>query len=166
MSAVIRSVLSPLIKLWLRSQVDSSQTLEIEIKGADGQILKGVIPSAKVAATGVVYQGLHLTDLCLTASKIHLNTPQVLRREPLKLLEPILVSLELNLTPTDLKHCLRAAILQDAFGTIFLSTADNQAMLKILHQILAKLGDQFKLEDLSIINGNYHCKGVFMVRAT
>jgi len=117
MSAVIRSVLSPLIKIWLRSQVESIHTLEIEIAGRDGQILKGLSPSAKVMATGVVYQGLHLSDLCLTASEIHLNTPQVLRGEALKLLQPIQVNLELNLTPSDLKHCLDASLLTEALGT-------------------------------------------------
>jgi len=174
MSAVIRSVLSPLIKIWLRSQVESIHTLEIEIAGRDGQILKGLIPSAKVAATGVIYQGIHLSDLCLTASEIHLNTPQVLRREPLKLLQPIQVNLELNLTPIDLKHCLEASLVTEAIGTEFLADSldssldfsNDRQILATLTQILTKLGDEFKLEELSIINGNCQCKGIFTIGAT
>jgi len=174
MSSVIRSVLSPLmlplIKIWLRSQVESLDTLEIEIKGRDGQILKGLIPSAKVMATGVVYQGLHLSDLCLTASEIHLNTPQVLRGEALKLLQPIQVNLELNLTPSDLKHCLDASLLTEALGTFEnpmpAQDADDRTIMANLHQILQRLGDEFKLEDLSITNGHCHCKGIFTVNAT
>jgi hypothetical protein len=173
MSSVIRSVLSPLmlplIKIWLRSQVESLDTLEIEIKGRDGQILKGLIPSAKVMATGVVYQGLHLSDLCLTASEIHLNTPQVLRGEALKLLQPIQVNLELNLTPSDLKHCLDASLLTEALGTFenpMLEQQDDRTIMASLNQILQKLGDEFKLEDLAITDGYCHCKGIFTVNAT
>jgi LmeA-like phospholipid-binding len=170
MSAVIRSVLSPLINIWLRSQVESIQTLEIEIAGRDGQILKGLIPSARVVATGVIYQGLHLSDLCLTASEINLNTPQVLRREPLKLLQPIQVNLELNLTPTAIVCCLESSLVKEAISTTFskdfLDMSDDRHVLAILTQILTKLGDEFKLEELSIVNGNFHCKGIFRIEAT
>ncbi len=169
MSAVIRSVLSPLIKLWLRSQVESIQTLEIEVTGRDGQILKGLIPSAKVIASDVVYQGLHLTNLSLTASQIHLNTPQVLRREPLKLLEPIQVDLELDLAPDDLKYCLGSVLVRSAVGMNLLDRnqlEDDQYILFTLTQILTKLGDEFKLKDLSVNNGYCHCEGIFIVNAT
>jgi len=174
MSSVIRSVLSPLmlplIKIWLRSQVESLDTLEIEIKGRDGQILKGLIPSATVMASGVIYQGLHLSDLCLTASEIYLNTPQVLRGEALKLLQPIQVNLELNLTPSDLKYCLQSTLLTTAIGTSFENTippqADDRTIMTSLQQILQKLGDEFRLEDLSITDGHCHCKGIFTVNAT
>lgn len=173
MSSIIRSVLSPLVKLWLRSQAEAIDTLEIEITGRDGQILKGLIPSAKVMATNVIYQGLHLSDLCLTASEIRLNMPEVLRKEPLKLLQPIFVNLELNLTPTDLQHCLGASLLTEAVGQTFehirqIETTEtgDQDILTSLKQILGKLGDEFKLEHLSITNGHCHCKGVFMVNVT
>jgi hypothetical protein len=166
MSAVIRSVLTPLIKLWLRSQVESVKSLEVAITGSDREILQGLIPSAKVAATGVVYQGLHLSNLALTSSQIYLNTPQVLKREALKLLEPIQVNLELQLTPTDLKHCLQASLLEEALGKNFTGITEDQEILASLTEILKKLGDEFKLNDLSIINGHCHCEGIFMVRAT
>lgn len=166
MSAVIRSVLTPLIKLWLRSQVESVKSLEVAITGSDREILQGLIPSAKVAATSVVYQGLHLSNLALTSSQIYLNTPQVLKREALKLLEPIQVNLELQLTPTDLKHCLQASLLEEALGKNFTGITEDQEILASLTEILKKLGDEFKLKDLSIINGHCHCEGIFMVRAT
>ncbi|AFY72657.1 Protein of unknown function (DUF2993) [Synechococcus sp. PCC 7502] len=166
MSAVIRSVLSPLIKLWLRSQVEAVHSLDIEIGGKDGEILKGFIPSAKVAATGVVYQGLHLSNLSLTSSQIHLNTPQVLRREALKLLEPIQVNLELQLTPNDLQHCLEASLFTEAVGRNFIAITEDADILASLTEILKKLGDEFKLNDLSIVNGSCYCQGIFTVRAT
>jgi hypothetical protein len=178
MSSIIRSVLSPLVKLWLRSQTEAIDTLEIEITGRDGQILKGLIPTAKVMATGVIYQGLHLSNLCLTASEIRLNMPEILRKEPLKLLQPIYVNLELNLTPSDLNHCLRASLLTDAVlidagGGSFehiqhrgTTETDDQDTLASLKQILEHLGDEFKLEHLAITDGHCHCKGVFMVNAS
>jgi hypothetical protein len=173
MSSIIRSVLSPLVKLWLRSQAEAIDTLEIEITGRDGQILKGLIPSAKVMATDVIYQGLYLSDLCLTASEIRLNIPEVLRKEPLKLLQPIYVNLELNLTPTDLQRCLGASLLEEAMGEPIRSIETNETtettdrdILTGLKQILEKLGDEFKLEHLSINDGHCHCKGMFRVSAT
>lgn len=85
MSAIIRSVLSPVLKFWLRSQVEMVQDLEISIDGADGQILKGNIPQAQVSGQGIIYQGLYLTKLNLVATDIHLNIPQILKGQTLKL---------------------------------------------------------------------------------
>ncbi len=176
MSSVIRAVVSPLIKLWLRSQVESIDTLEIEVNGRDGQILKGLIPSAKVVATDVVYQDLRFSNLVLTASEINLNTPQILRREPVKLLQPIYVTLELNLTPSDLKHCLGSNLLKEALkeavGESFFSSnlisdlGNDQVVLASLQLLLAKLGDEFALKKLTVNDGHCHCQGVFIVRAT
>lgn len=163
MSAIIRSVLTPLIKLWLRSQVEAVANLDVEIAGKDGEILQGFIPSAKIKATGVIYQGLHLSNLALTSSQIHLNTPQVLKRESLKLLAPIQVHLDLQLTPQDLNHCLKASLLTTAMGR----NLDNSANIpEVLEQILEQLGEEFQVQNLCYQNGLWQCQGLFTVRAT
>jgi hypothetical protein len=57
MSAV-SSVLIPIIKLWLRSQVEHIETIEIAIAGKSRQILSGDIPKATVFGVGAKYKGI------------------------------------------------------------------------------------------------------------
>ncbi len=166
MSAVIRSVVSPLLKLWLRSQVESLQSLEVKIEGADRQILQGHMPKASVSGIGVVYEQLHLSSVCLTATEIHLNLPQALKRQPLKLLEPIQVYLDVTLEAADLILCLSAPILKQAIGDQVIDLSSDANTVSSLELILQKLGDEFKLQKLAVNDGKCYCQGIFEIKAT
>ena len=166
MSAILRSVLTPLIKLWLRSQVESVNILQLQITGKDGEILKGLIPSAAITATGVIYQGLHLSSLALTSSQICLNAPQIIQNQPLRLLEPIQVSLDLKLTPQDLKQCFETALITNALGRKYEHWQNKAETLMVLQELVAKLGDEFHLQQLSYKDDLWQCQGVCTVRAT
>lgn len=113
-SRIISKVLSPAVRLWLRSQVEQVSNLEVKISGSDRSLLAGQIERISISATRAVYQGLHLSQLTLVGHNIWINLAQVLRGKPLRLLEPVSVSGELLLQESDLNISLRSPLLADA----------------------------------------------------
>ncbi|MDJ1174051.1 LmeA family phospholipid-binding protein [Roseofilum capinflatum] len=103
---LISRVLSPALQLWLRSQAEEIHDLHLRIDAGDRQILSGLIPHVAVQASQAIYQGLHLSQLQLEADTIRTNLPQVLRRKPLRLLDPILVKGQLQITAQQLQDSL------------------------------------------------------------
>ncbi|NJK33929.1 MAG: DUF2993 domain-containing protein [Oscillatoriales cyanobacterium SM2_2_1] len=170
MARSLLSTLTPLLKLWLRSQVEHLDTLEIHIGGNLRQLWGGSIPEATVRARGVTYQGLHLTALDLRSSAIHLNIAQILRGESLRLLEPIEVTLSGVLSPTDLQHCWRSPLFQSVLPPHLAPLAegaqDDASRLAVLQKLCHHLGDDFALEHLSLTPSGLDCRGAFTIRAS
>ncbi len=117
--SLISRVLSPAVRLWLRSQVDLVSNLEVKISGSDRQILTGQIPRMSVSATHAVYQGLYLSQIQLVGKNIRTNLGQVLRGQPLRLLEPVPVFGELLLQESDLTASLQSPLLTNALTDLF-----------------------------------------------
>jgi hypothetical protein len=113
-SRIISKVLSPAIRLWLRSQVERVSHLEVKISGGDRQILSGSIPGVLISASNAVYQGLHLTQIQLVGEGIRTNLGQVLKGQPLRLLEVVPVVGELLLQESDLTASLQSPLLANA----------------------------------------------------
>jgi hypothetical protein len=113
-SRIISKVLSPAIRLWLRSQVERVSHLEVKISGGDRQILSGSIPRVSISASNAVYQGLHLTQIQLVGEGIRTNLGQVLKGQPLRLLEIVPVAGELLLQESDLTASLQSPLLSNA----------------------------------------------------
>lgn len=113
-SRIISKVLSPAVRLWLRSQVEQVSNLEVEISGSDRSLLAGQIERISISATRAVYQGLHLSQLTLVGQNIWINLSQVLRGKPLRLLKPVSVTGELLLDESDLNTSLRSPLLTNA----------------------------------------------------
>lgn len=113
-SRIISKMLSPAVRLWLRSQVEQVSNLEVKISGSDRSLLAGQIECISISATRAVYQGLHLSQLTLVGQNICVNLGQVLRGKPLRLLEPVFVTGELLLDEADLNTSLRSPLLTDA----------------------------------------------------
>jgi hypothetical protein len=166
MSAIIRSVLAPILKLWLRSQVQAAQTIELKIGGADGEILKGQITQAQVSGRGIVYEGLHLSQLSLKAEDIFLNIPQILKGQSLKLLEPLAVQMDLTLTAEDFQLCLKSSVLQDLLDYQLPPMSSDREIRVLLGILLKLLGDQFVLKELQVNNGSPRCQGSFKIAPT
>jgi LmeA-like phospholipid-binding len=120
----VSSVLSPACRVWLRSQVSHVDELQVDIQGGSRQILGGTIPRVAVVAVGAVYQGLSLGSIDLIAENIRINLPQVIKGQPLRLLEPIAVAAGVKFSETDLQASLSAPLL-------------SQAITDLLSQILA-----------------------------
>ncbi|WP_159785077.1 LmeA family phospholipid-binding protein [Sodalinema gerasimenkoae] len=115
----LSSLLSGAVRLWLRSQVDQAQTLKIEFSGKNRQLLRGEIPSIEVEAEGVIYQGLHLGQVLLQAGAVRLNLKQLLKGEPLRLLQPVPVQINLTIHEQDLTASLASPLLQEATREVF-----------------------------------------------
>lgn len=120
-SRIVSTILSPAIQLWLRSQVEQVEALEVKIEGSDRLLLTGHVPKVSLSASHAVYQGLHLSEIHLVALDIRINLGQMLRGKPLRLLEPVPVTGELLLQEADLNDSLKAPLLANAL-TEFLAT--------------------------------------------
>ncbi len=118
-SRIISTIVSPAIRLWLRSQLDRVEGLQFELAGSDRQILSGYIPHVSLTASRAVYQGLHLSQIQLVGHDIRFNLPQVLRGKPLRLLNPFPLVGQLNLLESDLQASLQAPLLSDALTDLF-----------------------------------------------
>jgi len=115
---LIRKVLSPAVRLWLRSQVDSVAALTFEVGGTDRQLLSGEIPTLSILWEQVVYQGLCLSQIDIVGEGIKTNLRQVLRGKPLRLLEPIFVQATLRMIDRDMNQCLQAPLLANALSEV------------------------------------------------
>lgn len=111
---LIGKVLSPALRLWLRSQVQSAAELSFSIQGKDRQILTGYIPSVSLNSSRAVYQGLHLGEVQLLGENIRINIGQILKGKPLQLLEPIQVTGQVYLAEADLQASLSSSLLASA----------------------------------------------------
>jgi hypothetical protein len=120
-SRMIAKVLSPAVRLWLRSQVQQVAHLDVQISGGDRQILSGYIPQVSISAQNAVYQGLYLTRLEIAGKNIKTNLGGVLRGQPLRLLEPIPVFGEVCLNESDLNTSLKSPLLAEALTTLLKS---------------------------------------------
>ena len=116
---IVGSVLAPACRVWLRSQVSQVDSLQVDIQGRSRQILGGTIPRVAVVAVGAIYQGLSLGSIDLVAENIRINLPQVLKGQPLRLLEPIAVIAEVKFSEADLQASLAAPLLSQAITDLF-----------------------------------------------
>ena len=117
-SRIISRILTPALGLWLRSQVERLEALQIEIVGGDRAIVRGHLESVFLASRQVVYQGLSLGQVQLKGEKIRLNLSQVLKGQPLQLLEPVPVTAQMLLEESQLKASLSSALLADALTNL------------------------------------------------
>lgn len=127
-SEIISKVLSPALRFWLRSQVDSIEELQLQIFGRDRQILRGYIPNVSLSSTYAVYQGLHLRRVQLTGENIRINIGQILKGKPFRLLEPIKVAGELQLEEADLNASVSSSLLSNAFTDLLLTLLESSGV--------------------------------------
>lgn len=110
-SRMITKVLTPAVRLWLRSLLEQVEDLQINIQAGDRLLLTGHIPKVSLSARRAVYQGLHLRQIQLVAETIRINLGQVLKGKPLRLLEPVPVTGELLVEEVDLNASLQGTLL-------------------------------------------------------
>lgn len=119
--SLVSRVLSPAVRLWLRSQVDAVEALQVQIEGGDRQILTGHIPKVSLTAHKVVYQGIALSDIALVGEGIRVNLGQVLRGQPLRLLEAVPIQAVATIQQEDLNTSLQAPLLANAIKDLLLT---------------------------------------------
>lgn len=129
-SQIISTVLSPALKLWLRSQVEHLEGLELQIMGGDRQIMGGYIPKVFLAAAKGIYQGIHLDQVAITAENIRINVGQVLRGKPLNILEPIALQGNLALSENSINQSLASPLLTSGLTDFLTMLLQQQEILK------------------------------------
>jgi hypothetical protein len=92
--------------------------LHFQLQGGDRQILTGHIPGISIQASNAIYQGLHLSRIGLEGSNIRVNLGQVIKGQPLRLLEPVPVTGELLLKEGDLQASLGSTLLSNALSEL------------------------------------------------
>ncbi|MEA5472189.1 DUF2993 domain-containing protein [Spirulina sp. 06S082] len=107
-------IISLAFRLWLRSQTDRLEHLEVKISGKNRQILTGHIPKVALAIEGAIYRGLHFTQGCIIGENIRINLGQVIKGKPLQILEPITARGEVLLAERDLQTSLNSPLLSTA----------------------------------------------------
>ncbi len=128
---MISTVLSPAVKLWLRSQVQQAEALQVTIAGGDRQLLSGYIPSIFLAAHHVIYQNLHLSHMQVTGENIRINLGQVLRGKPLRLQEIVPVTVDLQLAEGDVNASLRSDLLSAGIADLLTQLFQAQHSLPL-----------------------------------
>jgi LmeA-like phospholipid-binding len=150
-SRLIGKVLAPALKLWLRSQTDHIEDLQVQIAAGDRQILSGHIPGVTLSARKAVYRGLHLSQVQLVGQNISINLGQVLRGQALRLEAAVPIRGELLMQEADLNASLNAPLLRGGV-TEFLLT-----LLRSGPSLLTDLGSdpdpQLNLQNLRIVLG-------------
>jgi LmeA-like phospholipid-binding len=127
-TGLISRMLAPAIQLWLKSQVDHVEHLQVQIQARDRQLLAGTIPQITLLAQRVIYQGLHLSDVDLTGDNIRVNLKQVLQGKALQLLEPIAVQGTIQLSEADMNTSLAAPLLATAVKLFLLDLLRSGAL--------------------------------------
>ena len=141
-SKIISKVLSPALQLWLRSQLEQVESLQIGISGSDRQILRGYIPLVALSSNRAVYQGLHLGQVEVIGENISINLGGILKGQAFRLIEPILISTKVILDSTSLKSSLASSLLSNALTDLLskILTKDNisnltQGLQESLHKL-------------------------------
>lgn len=116
---MINKFLSSAVKFFLRSQVTQVQDLQVRIVGKNRQILQGYIPQLFLSCNRAVYQGLYLGQIEVNGTNIGFNLPEVLKKEPFKLLEPIVVDVKLGLDAADIQASLNSSLLQNGLSDLW-----------------------------------------------
>ncbi|WP_413163581.1 DUF2993 domain-containing protein [Capilliphycus salinus ALCB114379] len=124
---LVSKVLSRAVKVWLRKQAEQVDALEIHISGNNRSILTGHISQVTVEASSAIYRGLHLSQVHLCASGIHINIGQVLKGKPLKLLQPFPVDCQISLLYPDFNTSLQSPLLINAIAGFLLPLIQSQS---------------------------------------
>ncbi len=112
----VSGVLTPAVALWLRSQLDHVEHLQIQITSKNQQLLRGQIPQVDLNADQAVYQGIHLSHGEMTATNIQINVGEMVKGKPFRLLAPVPVLGKVGLTARDLQASLRSPLLAQGLG--------------------------------------------------
>lgn len=116
---MISKILSTAVKVYLRSQVERAADLQVRVDGKDRQIIQGYIPQVLLSSSKTVYQGLHLSQVELNSKNLAFNLPEVIKKKPLRLLEPVYAAIQLKLDAVDLRASLDSPLLQSGLNDLW-----------------------------------------------
>lgn len=150
---LIDKLLSGAVRLWLQSQVSAIDNLNLQIIGKDKQILRGYLPQVFISATNAIYQGVQISKLEIVGNNIKFNLPQVVKRKPLQLLEPIKIEIEVLLKEIDLQKSLSSSLLATGLTDLW-----NRFLMPDLASLNTK-NELYQWNYLSLSEGRLFFKG-------
>jgi hypothetical protein len=162
-SRLISRVLAPAVGLWVRSQLEHVEDLQITLEAGDRQLLGGGIRRVVAAASKAVYRGLHFSHIQVAGEEIQTNLGQVLRGKPFRLLAAFPVIGEVTLTEADLNASLNAPLLADAITDFLLTFLQqtpqpSEALLDsaaTLQDVKVQLGDDALTFTALLVNATH-----------
>ncbi|HIK28953.1 MAG: DUF2993 domain-containing protein [Oscillatoriaceae bacterium SKW80] len=138
-SRLISSILSPAVRLFLRSQLKKVEELQVKIDGGDRQILRGTLPRVSLLAKGAVYKDLHLTQVEIVATDIQVNIGEIVRGKPLRLLHPFPITGELLLQQADFNASITSLLLNNALVEFLLPLLSSASVACSFASLAARL---------------------------
>ncbi|WP_421656589.1 DUF2993 domain-containing protein [Leptothermofonsia sp. ETS-13] len=120
-SRIISTVLSPAVRLFLRTLLERAEDLQFSIEAGDRQLLSGCIKQVTVSARKAVYKGLCLSQVRIVGQGIRTNLGQVIRRrQPLRLMEPFPIVGQVLWLQADLNASLQSPLLANGMAEFLL----------------------------------------------
>ncbi|WP_259731186.1 MULTISPECIES: LmeA family phospholipid-binding protein [Synechococcales] len=107
------------LQVWIRSQCEAVESLELQLHGTAIQLLRGRLEGITLMARRVVYQELQIELVQLRSDPLQLRLGQVLKGEPIRLDHPFLVRGQVAFTAAGLSGSLvrpRWQLLADFLG--------------------------------------------------
>jgi len=151
-SRLMSTVLSPAVRLWLRSQLEHVDDLQLAIEAGDRQLLSGCIKRISVSARNAVYRGLYLSQVSIVGEQICTNVAQVLRGKPLRLTQAFPIVGEVLLYEADLNASLQAPLL--AQGVIEFLLTLLQADGDKGDDLVQRRPEEIRLQDPQVVLGD------------
>jgi LmeA-like phospholipid-binding len=117
----VGTLITPLLKTWVRQQVSQADNLDIKLQGTDQQLLSGLIPQIDITADNVVYQGIQARSVNLVGRSVHLDLSQAFKGGGVKLKSPVQADLAITMAEPDLNRYLTSPQFQKQFANQRLS---------------------------------------------
>lgn len=114
----LTTILTPALRLWLSSQLDAVQGLQLQLTSSNQQLLQGIIPKVFLQSDFAIYQGLQFDQINLSAEQICVNLSGLFKGQPLQLLQPIPVSGKIRITHRHLNASLASPLLQSGINDL------------------------------------------------
>ena len=145
-SHILKSILTPALRIWLSSQLETIKGLQLEVTSSDQQLLQGMIPKVLLKSDFAIYQGLHFDQIYLIAEEIAINVSQVLKGQPVQLLNPIPLSGNIRITDNHLNASLASPLLQSGVQDFLALLLKTETIPSIQWQKISLDHNQFILE--------------------
>ncbi|MGB5136837.1 MAG: DUF2993 domain-containing protein [Prochlorococcaceae cyanobacterium] len=97
-------LLSAALQLWLRQQCERVESLEIQLRGSTGALLRGRLAGVQVKARGVTYQNLDLEMVELVSGPLQVQVGSLWRGQGVQLQQSFRVSGLVSLTAAGLSR--------------------------------------------------------------
>ena len=97
------------LQLWLRSQCDALDHLQVNLEGTPTGLLQGRLEAAHLQARAIAREELRLSRAVLTCRNLHLDLGRLRPGQPLPLAAPLSVDLEVWCSAADLQHMVLEA---------------------------------------------------------